>query len=140
MIFVAPEPGQTGDPDKDACKAALADYRPGRLDTVYDGARAAIADKPDEALAAQTRYVELCLLGAAHGLHVTDLAGGLTVSGCPTAALVNRWRHDRGPLTAEREALRALIPTWQDDAHHARLAGATLEAALERSGVFELLG
>jgi hypothetical protein len=138
VIFVAPEPGQTGDPERDSAKAALRAYRPGRLDRVYQGARAAFAERAHEADAAQTRYVELCLLGAAHGIRVRDLVDSGPLRGCPTAALLDRWRQDPAPLTEERDALRALIPTWRDDAHHARVAGADLTTALRRSGLFEL--
>lgn len=136
VIFVAPEPGQTGDPARESCKASLPDYRPGLLDCVYQGARAAYALEEDDGV--QAGYVEVCLLAAAHGTSVRDLKGAGVDPADPTGSLLASWRADPSPLERERQALRALIPSWREDHRHRERAGRDLDAALRRSGLLDL--
>jgi len=115
VVFVAPAPGRSGRADLPTALETV-DLAPARL----AGLPASFARAyPGQAATSQQHYVGLCLLAAAHGLHVGDLFDG-EPSGF-VAELLASWR-DREALRADRGLLELE-------------AGCDFEAALERSGL-----
>lgn len=108
VVFVAPAPGETGDPARDSAKAACPGLRPALLDRLFEEGARALGARFDAS--AQGAYVERCLRAAAHGLDLGDLAGEGAAAPRPEAPA----------LEAEREALRALVPALRDAGAYAR--------------------
>ncbi|MCO5170060.1 MAG: hypothetical protein M9894_27305 [Planctomycetes bacterium] len=113
LAFVAPDPGQTGDPGRDSAKAACPALRPALLDRLDDEGPRALPGRFDPA--AQAAYVERCLRAAAHGLDVGDLLGDGLRLDARTARLPAAER-----LEEERGALRALVAPLRDPRAYAR--------------------
>jgi len=136
LVFVAPEVDETGHPELPSCKAAFPELAPALLDRLYEvghrGVRDWSADKQDH-------YVELCLLGLAHGIPLADLAGEALPPDHRTRTLLRTWRDDPSALRAERAALRSgLRALGSVEAYAARFAP-DLETAWRWSGLLELL-
>ncbi|MBL4845420.1 MAG: hypothetical protein JKY65_07840 [Planctomycetes bacterium] len=109
LVFVAPDPGQTGDPELPSCKEAHPELRGVALDELYEVGPGSIPDWSSEK---QTHYVELCLLGLAHGVYLGDLFAGLGLNADhPAIQLLTRLSIQREVLLAEQRALRSAIPT-----------------------------
>jgi hypothetical protein len=128
LIYVPPEPGRTGDAAVDSRKAILpGEVVLGVLDTLFEVGGLAFGAAFDAAR--QQHYVELCLLGAAHGLDVSDLLGQLSPTD-PTTELLARWRSDLDQLREEQRGLREVAGP-----DYARWFEPDLDAALRRSGL-----
>ncbi len=130
VIFVAPGPDATGD-ERPSCRAPYPALERTLLDRVFEHGPAAYARFDGER---QRHYAEVCLLAAAHGVHVGDLLGGALAADHPLASLLAGWRADPSPLAAERSALRQ-IPALATGAAYAARFPASLDAALARSGL-----
>lgn len=130
VMFVAPDPDATGD-ERPSCRAPYPTLERTLLDRVFEHGPTAYARFDRER---QRRYAEVCLLAAAHGVHVGDLLGGALAADHPLAPLLTGWRGDPSPLEAERTALRR-IPALATEAAYAARFPASLDAALTRSGL-----
>ncbi|MGE0712640.1 MAG: hypothetical protein AB7N76_03420 [Planctomycetota bacterium] len=131
-VFVAPDPGETGDPALPSCKEAHPGLVPAGLDRVYEVGPGGI---PDWCPRKQDHYVELCLLGLAHGVALADLLGAGLAAAHPSRALLRAWRADSGALAAERAALRAAVPALARERDYAARFAPDLETAWRWSGL-----
>lgn len=127
VIFVSPEVGATGCPTESA-KARRPAGDPLDLRGLFAQDEASY---PGFDAALQARYVELCLLAAAHGIYVGDLVSEGLPETHPTTALLRRWSQDPTPLLEDRGALRATLGGERYDAAFA----SSLDEALQRSGL-----
>ena len=113
LVFVAPDPGQTGSASLPSCKEAHPRLRGVGLGEVYEHGREVIPDWSD---AKQTDYVELCLLGLAHGIYLADLFDQDLAPEHPAQVFLAELRADPTRLLAERktlqESLRGLRETY----------------------------
>lgn len=107
LVFVAPDAGQTGSSALPSCKEAHPGLRGVGLAEVYTHGREVISDWRD---ALQTDYVELCVLGLAHGIYLGDLFREGLSEDHPARALLAELRAKPERLLAERETLREALP------------------------------
>jgi hypothetical protein len=103
LVFVAPDPGQTGSSELPSCKEAHPGLRGVGLSEVYEHGREVISDWSD---ALQTDYVELCLLGLAHGIYLADLFAEDLAPEHPALRLLAELRAKPERLLAERSTLQ----------------------------------
>lgn len=103
LVFVAPEPGETGSPELPSCKEAHPGLRGVGLSEVFEHGRQVISDWSD---ALQTDYVELCLLGLAHGIYLADLFDRDLPPEHPAREMLAALREDPARLLAERKTLQ----------------------------------
>lgn len=129
IVFVSPNAGETGDPTRPSAKAPYPSLRPVPLGDVLEAAPLF----PELDVDRQLRYVELCLLSAAHGVWLGDLLEGLGADH-PVRGMLKAWRRDPRPLRAERDALRR-VPALRSATEYARRFPATLEEAMQQSGI-----
>lgn len=115
LVFVAPDPGQTGSDELPSCKEAHPGLRGVGLAEVYEHGQQVIPDWSD---AKQDDYVELCLLGLAHGIHLADLFEEDLAPEHPARLLLAELRAKPERLLAERrtlqESLRGLRETYAE--------------------------
>lgn len=125
IVFVAPNPGETGIPGVDSAKAAYPKLTPRTAADVFE---LDDATYPGFDPVRQTWYLELCLRAAAHGVFVGDLVPDPAPE--QIAGLLRGWRDDPAPLEAERTRLATAV----ESAYPERF-GASLAQALTRGGI-----
>lgn len=104
LVFVAPDAGQTGGPP--SCKEAHPGLRSVGLGELYAHGREVIPDWQD---ALQDDYLELCLLGLAHGVPLADLFAEALPLEHPARLCLARLRAEPDLLRVERAALRGAL-------------------------------
>jgi hypothetical protein len=134
VIFVAPAVGVTGIPGIDSAKAAFPNLRPHSINDVFGIDQDTF---PGFDAARQAWYAELCLRAAAHGIWIADLLPTGATAKHPVTQLLATWRDDPTPLHKERERL-AQIPALRDPSAFTERFGASLDAALARSGLLSV--
>lgn len=131
LVFVAPDPGQTGDPTLPSCKEAHPGIRGVGLGELYEHGPEVI---PDWCPEKQTGYVELCLLGLAHGVALGDLfAGEELTPEHPARTLLRSLQRDPSRLLAERKTLQESLPALRTS--YAERFAPDLETAWRWSGL-----
>jgi hypothetical protein len=119
LVFVAPEPRETGHPELPSCKEAHPGLEPAKLDRLYQVGPGGISDWT---ASKQDHYVELCLLSIAHGVFLGDLPGAGLAPGHPTRALLAEWYRNPSALELERAAFQRSIPALSAQGYSARFA------------------
>jgi len=134
LVFLAPDPGWTGDPELPSAKAPFPLLAPSLLDRIHLSGPAAF---PSYDPVRQGSYARMCFLAAAHGVHVADLLGGPPEPGALTPELLASLS-SREAFAEERRALQ-VIPALSSARGYAARFPSELEQALQLAGLCQHL-